>query len=674
MGSPLANQERATSVAGWILVALVAIVPLAMTNLASLGGGLLTYDVFQTPKLAVLCAGTALVLAALAWSRPAKARVLPKSLAWPLLAFALLAVVSTIFGLHVPTALFGSEEYRSGLVSWAAWLLLFLATIQLVRSTGMVRRLLMAVTIPGVIVAIYGLMQSAGLDAAAWSAVPEWMLERGLGTIGNPDMLGGYLLFPLLAGGGLALSDTKIERRWVWWVCTGVVLAALTVSAVRGAWIAAVVGLALLAYSARLAGKVPRGSARIVWIAAAVVVALAFAWSVSATGGATLRRVGVAGLDAFVAASNSRLLIWQDTAAMIAQRPILGTGPDTYLLGWWPVRSVEDVASSGFAAYTQDAHNYPLTLAATLGIPAAILLVGWFGYVAWRGWRWFAKSATTSAEGLPSAAFLAAVVAYLAFLMLGVTSVASSTLLWVGLGVVCAPLCRTVELSKVLRASLMGIAVISAVGLLVFAGRVWAADAALLRSYAAQGPSEALSHAETAVSLAPWQTRYRARLAESRAEVALAMASAGDLSGIEAARASYREYLDFVPRSYEAQTAFAAFLNKAALVGGPSYLPEAADLAIAAYTTSPTGLAARVEAALALSNAGRTAEAITALEDWWDIDPTQVYPGVLYGELLLEVGRTQDASVVSGLLVERFTDRDQGVANLRSLVESATAQ
>jgi O-antigen ligase/tetratricopeptide (TPR) repeat protein len=66
-----------------------------------------------------------------------------------------------------------------------------------------------------------------------------------------------------------------------------------------------------------------------------------------------------------------RLEYWQATAAMIAEHPWLGVGPGNFQ-DWYPRYKLPQASET-----IADPHNYLLEMAATAGLPALLLLVGW---------------------------------------------------------------------------------------------------------------------------------------------------------------------------------------------------------------------------------------------------------------------------------------------------------
>jgi putative inorganic carbon (HCO3(-)) transporter len=278
-----------------------------------------------------------------------------------------LAAISTLASLDPWYALFGSYQYRQGLFMLLFFGVVLLLIVQAVRGARGMRWLALAVVIGSVPVAFYALVQVVGLDPARWGA-PAWALARGFSTLGNPDNLGGYLIFPTTLALGLALGEKRLASRYALWSAFGLGAVALLMTQVRGAWLGmSISALVLLVFAVRSRLRLQKHD----WIALAVVAALLLGAGVSA-GDSIARRVG----DMFSGdrdAGSGRIALWETGLRAAAAHPLLGVGPDSFRLGHYETRSSAHEELGGYATVADDAHSLPIMIAATLGIPALLL-------------------------------------------------------------------------------------------------------------------------------------------------------------------------------------------------------------------------------------------------------------------------------------------------------------
>ena len=128
----------------------------------------------------------------------------------------------------------------------------------------------------------------------------------------------------------------------------------------------------------------PRGRTLLLFACACYVLAallLPRLWS-PADGG-ILRR-----LEAGESGCHSRLTMWSNVAQLISLRPWTGWGELAY--------AHMDMLYDGprFCEIMGNAHNLPLHLAVTLGLPVAVLVCGAISWLIWRGKPWAERDAT----------------------------------------------------------------------------------------------------------------------------------------------------------------------------------------------------------------------------------------------------------------------------------------
>ncbi len=358
---PLSLVRLPAKAALWILAATLFAVPLALVP------ALQFFDI--TPKLLCVSVGASLLWLALALENrfPAgPARQARFHLA--LLALAVCGAAATLLGTDPVLSLVGSDSRRLGLVAWLACLGVAAAVPVVTAGDERRRRLLVAaLALAGALAALYGIAQYAGLDPwidPAVYRVPAggFTIVRPPSTLGHANFFGLFSVMAFLCALGLAFSSGSRAATAGWSAAAAATALAVVVSGSRGAWVGAVVGLAVLAATTRRRRPFLVGAAAILALLAAVIF--------SPFGRGIRARFQAAAYDPSIA---SRLLIWRDSLRLVAAHPLLGTGPDSFELSFPKVQSLR-LAEHAPDQYAESTHNVLLDYLTSAGLPAAALL------------------------------------------------------------------------------------------------------------------------------------------------------------------------------------------------------------------------------------------------------------------------------------------------------------
>lgn len=223
-----------------------------------------------------------------------------------------------------------------------------------------------------VAVAAVGLGQYAGL-LRWWFPEFPYYPQRMYSVFGNQDLLGGYTAFGLVVLAGMHARD----RQRAWWRLAGlaVLLATLGLSASRSAWLAAAIGLGLVAYRSRDRRRL------------AVPLALLTVITVSVVAIApetTVQRVQrTFSEDDF--GGHVRLWFWAGAVRMTADHPVLGVGAGNF--------QYESPRYLGQALYSSGPEGHVSNQVHTLHAHADVLeLLAEFGVVGIVLGAWLARS------------------------------------------------------------------------------------------------------------------------------------------------------------------------------------------------------------------------------------------------------------------------------------------
>jgi tetratricopeptide (TPR) repeat protein len=300
-----------------------------------------------------------------------------------------------------------------------------------------------------------------------------------------------------------------------------------------------------------------------------------------------------------------------------------------------------------------------LQLAATAGVPAAILVIGLVISVLARAAR-TAFLRDGQASHVVYAGFWSACVSYVVHLQGSISVPGITVLLWLFLGVLARPLSREFERAPSLRpvaawvfAGILGVFVLFMVSSSV------RADAALLRARNAGDAIARVAALREAHSSAPYVLRYRKDLAKAQQ----LLASQGP-PGSPAARAAYEsarfQYLSLIsaaPEWPEPYVELVSVYNIGATVTGDAALSAAAFLtAQEALALVPNDPLLRTKAAIAAANSGDSAEALALLNSAVELDLRYSEPWVVRYRVLLATGDTDEARRTAEEMQRRFPE------------------
>ena len=293
--------------------------------------------------------------------------------------FAALTVASTIASVDIGQSVFGEPYQYQGVVTVLLYIGGFYAARQAIRSIDRFEALTKTHIVVGGIVAMYAVAQTIDLDPF-WSGPPE---DRAISSVGQANDLAAYLDIVIVLGLGLwgsSRAGTRIAIAVVTALC-GIGLA-LTLSRAGFVTLAAV-GVLTLWFSWPMLAK-RRLSPKIV---ALVVVALV---AIGATAGPSIVRVADrAATTADLQEGSVRMHLdsWRVGLAIASDRPLLGTGPETfplvfsrYLDGNLPPDRAEFLRRFRL----ESPHNEWIGVAAESGIPALVAYLVFLGALALR--------------------------------------------------------------------------------------------------------------------------------------------------------------------------------------------------------------------------------------------------------------------------------------------------
>ncbi len=333
-----------------------------------------------TPKaVALLVAAAALCLWATFHARAVSSIWTSRTGRWNvwLTVAAIAGTAICAFSSPMPDVAFeGSVWRRSGAEMQIAALIAALLVSIASRNSGTRVAVLRGICTAGILSAAYGIAQYFGWDPFQDPSTykfgeGEYQIIRPPGPFGHSNYLAAFLLWPALIGIGIWRSGGRI-----WGFATVIpCIFAIVLCGSRGALIGLAVGVVLLFLT-------ERPGVRVLTAAAVIAIPIAAMFYYSPAGDALRARVFWAREDI---AGGSRMLVWRDSLPMIAGRPLVGYGPDTFGAAFPPYQSAE-LARAYPEFYHESPHNVFLDALVSEGIGGGLWLLAWIGLGGYAGW------------------------------------------------------------------------------------------------------------------------------------------------------------------------------------------------------------------------------------------------------------------------------------------------
>jgi len=362
-------------------------------------------DTYVLPKLLVARA-LVLLLAALWLMRGAVERRLvirrtPLDIA--LLIFVASAAISTVFAINRNLALFGGYDRYEGFLTISLYAALYWLTVQCLESEHSARLLIRTLLMSGYAAAVFAIAQSLLASAhgipSGESAFDFAGVARAQGTMGNANLLATFLAMLLPIAFDKLVTTASWWLRAAWLNVLVVMSVALLLTFGRAAIVAAALAMVMVGLRRLRPWRKPR---RLIGPMLALIIAGGLL-VIPAQGGLALGR---SILDRFgsiadpTAGSNAtRIHVWHDSLRLIAARPLVGFGPDTFGLvyprfetgDWTPGYRIDKAhADTLQVAATQGALGLASYLALMLsavimfwrarGAETIALFAGWLAY------------------------------------------------------------------------------------------------------------------------------------------------------------------------------------------------------------------------------------------------------------------------------------------------------
>lgn len=240
-----------------------------------------------------------------------------------------------------------------------------------------------------------GLLAIGALGIAAW--VDNHFFWSEIGRHGGSGVVGSLIVTVAPALAWLALMERARPTRYLAFAVLVFALFIAIIAAQRALWPALALEIGLAAVLAARAG-VTGVSSRRLGLAVAIVVAIAVGGLLHSQ----QTRYGDSSDGRTQMATDSRLALWPEVTARIAQSPLAGAGFGRAALR----KATPDLIPTDTPALWH-AHNVVLNYGLSMGVPGMLALVGLFGGLGVFFWR--GSSGAATAAGIAGVAIVAGV-------------------------------------------------------------------------------------------------------------------------------------------------------------------------------------------------------------------------------------------------------------------------
>lgn len=385
-------------------------------------------------------------------------------LAPQILLLVLAYLLATLLSVAPRTSFWGSYQRLQGAYSTMAYIVIFFVTWQGLRTRAQLERLLNAIVITSLPVALYGVLQHYGMDPLPWAGDVQ---DRVTGNLGNAIFMAAYLILAffvtlervvarfrtILGESGSSLGDAVLGGGYLFILALQV--AAIYFTKSRGPWLGLLAGfyffmlvaLVALRRSAAqrgplrpaevakasafallspLVGAIPayvalilaRRGRRWLWLSWCMQAVLAFAFLVAfnlpQSPLAGLRQVpGVGRLGQVFETEGGtgrvRVLIWQGAVELLASDPLralVGYGPESMFVAFNRVYPPELGHLESRHATPDRSHNETFDALITTGAIGFLAYILLFGGIFLYGLRWLGFLPEADAPGRAQRLFM----------------------------------------------------------------------------------------------------------------------------------------------------------------------------------------------------------------------------------------------------------------------------
>lgn len=260
-------------------------------------------------------------------------------------------VISTIHSIAPQRSLWGSYERVQGLITLVAYLGHWFLLQQYLTSENKYQKVLKTIFWVGVIAAFYSFFQKFNIYLFSGEKNPAYV-GRVFSTLGQPNFLGQFLLFPIWIN--YYFFQKKTYPKYLLITTFAILLGSFVLTENRASWLALIISSGFLVAHEQKLKKWK-------YLILGLLIALFTTFIV------------------FIAPTTrslqTRFFLWQSLVQLIPVSPIFGNGLETITLTYPLVHNTAIAKYESINSLADNAHNLPLEILLTQGLFGLLVLV-----------------------------------------------------------------------------------------------------------------------------------------------------------------------------------------------------------------------------------------------------------------------------------------------------------
>ena len=281
--------------------------------------------------------------------------------------------LSTLLSVSPVESFWGSFERMQGALSMLYFLIHFLICLKLLKHENEQNIFLWLIIIVGSALSVHAILQWAQIAPHIFGAV-EYSAGRGYATVGQPNLLGQWLVAPFFASLILFLNAGKnIKKRVIGLLPFLLILAGIAATLNRATFAGIIIAAGLYFIYEKQISR----SKTIILFASLIAIGL----------------IAIAVFGGNLRSANTRIILWENTVPLILQNPIAGNGPETFYQTFQTVLPQDIYRYETLYNMPDRVHNETLQVAHDLGVTGFVLYLINIIFI---GWVYFSKKAVSA--------------------------------------------------------------------------------------------------------------------------------------------------------------------------------------------------------------------------------------------------------------------------------------